>query len=334
MRADGKRGGVRRLIAPSVALLVACAVLTACGGSSANDGSDGTASAGNANTPVIRLVFTRTEAALPVWVADSKGLFKKNGVDVQLNRTSDLSSIIPALGHQFDLGMGVQPVLIQAASKGIGVVQVSGNKIVTKDNPTHFVVSRPDSGILKPEDLLGKTVGAPTLTGNINFATQYWLKQKGIDPSKVQFRQVDTPQMPDQLKAGRLDAAEIAEPYAQILLNQGYHEVGYMLEAVGEPVYMSSWIASGSWAKAHKKEIAAFRKALDEADAWIKGNKDAAATILAKNTGQPLDMVKEAPLSDFSTENSPETLSQWDPVLRSVGNFNGHVDYDQLVVNP
>lgn len=325
MRTGRARGRLRRLAAPVAVLLAAGLALAGCGGSSSsNEGS------GNS----LRLVFTVTAATLPAWVAQDKGYFKQNGLEVKLNSTNDLSSIIPTLGRQYDLGVGIQPVTIKAASKGIDVVQVSGGEIVTKKNPTIIVVSRPDSGITKPQDLVGKNLGAPTLTGNINYAAEYWLRKQGVDTSKVNFRQVNTPQMPDQLKAGRLDAAEVQEPYAQVLLDQGYHNVGNPLEAVGEPCYMASWIASGSWAQTHKTQIAAFQKALGQANQFIAANPDEARAILAKYTGAPPDLIKKAPLSDFSTENTVDTLQQWDPVLRAVGDFNAKVDYGKLVVNP
>lgn len=332
MHTGRAQGAVRRSVAPLVGVLVAALALAGCGGGSSSNGASASGS-GSSSAP-LRLVYTVTAATLPAWVAHDKGFFKKAGVTVELNSTNDLSSIIPALGRQYDLGVGIQPVTIKAASTGIDVVQVSGGEIVTKKNPTILVVSAPDSGILKPADLVGKSLGAPTLTGNINYATQYWLQKEGVDTSKVNFRQVNTPQMPDQLKAGRLDAAEIQEPYAEVLLKQGYHNVGYPLQAVGDPAYMASWIASGQWAKTHKKEIAAFRKGLDEANKYIADNKDGALQILAKYTGQPMDLIKSAPLADFSTENSPETLQQWDKVLKAVGNFTAKVDYDKLVVNP
>ncbi|MBO0872743.1 MAG: ABC transporter substrate-binding protein [Pseudonocardia sp.] len=326
MRTGRARGPLRGLAALVTALLAAGLALTGCGGSSSANGgsSDGR----------LRLVFTVTAATLPAWVAQDMGYFKKNGIDVALNSTNDLSSIIPALGRQYDLGVGIQPVTIQAASKGIDVVQVSGGEIMVKKNPTIIVVSRPDSGITSPRDLVGKSLGAPTISGNINYATEYWLQKQGIDTSKITFRQVNTPQMPDQLKAGRLDAAEVQEPYAQVLMGQGYHNVGNPLEAVGEPCYMASWIAAGSWARSHTKEIAAFQKSLSEANQFIAANPDKARDILAKYTGAPADLLKEAPLADFSTENTVETLKQWDPVLRAVGNFKGQVDYQKLVVNP
>lgn len=308
----------------AIGLLVTTLVSTACGaaGGSSSSGGD----------HKLRLVYTTTAATLPAWVAHDEGFFKENGIEVGLNVTTDLSSIIPALGRQYDLGVGIQPVIIKAASKGIDVVEVSGNEIVTKKTPTIVVLAKPGSGIRTPKDLEGKRLGAPTIAGNINYATMYWLKQQGVDLDKVRFVQVNTPNMPDQLKAGNIDAAELQEPYATVLRKQGYGYVGYPLAAVGDPCHMASWIAKGNWARDHLDEIARFKKALAKADTWIEQHPDKARAVLAKYTGQPPEIVKQSPLTEYTTETTPESLQQWDKVLRSVGDFKGHVDYSKLIV--
>lgn len=316
--------GSSRRFGIGVASLVAAALaVTGCSGSKGGGGNAGS----------LRLVVTVTAATLPAWVAQDEGFFKKHDVEVNILTTQDLSSIVPALGRQYDLGVGIQPVTIKAASSGIDVVQVCGNEIATKAQPTIVVLAKPGSGINTPQDLIGKNLAAPTLSGNINYATKYWLKQQGVDVSKVNFRQVNTPLMPDQLKAGRIDAGELQEPYAEVLTNQGYKVVGNPLPAVGDPTYMSSWISTGSFAKAHTKEIDAFRHGLAEADKWIVANPDQARRILAKHTGQSLDLIKQSPLPKFTTDNPVQSLSQWDPVLKSVGDFTAKVDYNALVTN-
>jgi NitT/TauT family transport system substrate-binding protein len=197
-----------------------------------------------------------------------------------------------------------------------------------------LVVSRPDSGILTPRDLEGKKLGAPTITGNINYATEYWLKKKGVNISKITFRQVNTPLMPDQLKAGRIDAAEVQEPYLQLLLSEGYHKVGYPLQIVGNPAYMGSWISAGQWAKSHSNEVKHLKAGLAEADKWITDHPKKTKDVIAKHTSLSRSLLAKTKLSKYSTTNTVETLKQWDPVLRSVGNFKRNVNYEKIVFNP
>jgi ABC-type nitrate/sulfonate/bicarbonate transport system substrate-binding protein len=97
---------------------------------------------------------------------------------------------------------------------------------------------------------------------------------------------------------------------------------------------MASWISTGTWAKSHKQAVTEFRKSLTEADKWITKHPDSAKKILAKYTKQPYKLIKDAPLSTFSTNNPVKSLKQWDPVLRSVGNFHAEVDYNKLIFNP
>src|SRR5258708_11050686 len=75
-------------------------------------------------------------------------------------------------------------------------------------------------------DLKGKTIGAPTLTGNINLATKAWLRASGVDPASVRFVQVPTPNMIDQLGAGLIDAAELIAPFDTLAMAKGFNNVG------------------------------------------------------------------------------------------------------------
>ena len=320
-------GGVRRWRrGPKVAAVVAIALLlAACGGSS----DKSTGSSGNMQ---IRLALNNTSASLPAVIAEKQGFFTKYGLEVTSTVLVDITKISPALGHQFDIGFGVQPIVIRAWTQGIKIVMVSGNELTTQEQPELLIVARPDADISSPADLKGKTLAAPTLTGNLHLGTLYWLKEQGIDPSSVNSVQVVTPSMIDQLKAGIIDAAEIQQPFATLATEQGLVEVGYPLSVVGEPAQLSIWTASESWAKLHLKEIAAFKQALDDANAFIESQPDQAKAILADFTKLPKDLVNKAPLPVFTTDTGVANLEQWDKVLRSVGDFTAKVNYKDLIV--
>lgn len=309
------------------AVVALTAVLAACGGSSGS-----AKPSGGSQTPEIRLALNNTSASLPAVIAEKQGYFAKHGLKVTSTVLVDITKIAPALGHQFDIGFGVQPIVIRAWTRGIKIVMVSGNEFTTEEHPELLIIARPDAHISSPADLKGKTLAAPTLTGNLHLGTLYWLKQQGIDPSSVRSVQVATPSMIDQLKAGTIDAAEIQQPFAELAINQGLVKVGYPLSAVGEPAQLSIWTASESWAKSHMKEITAFKQALDEANAFIKDQPDQAKAILADFTKLPTDVVNAAPLPSFTTVTGVANLEQWDKVLRDVGNFKGTVNYPDLVV--
>ncbi|WP_167132978.1 ABC transporter substrate-binding protein [Paramicrobacterium chengjingii] len=315
---------VRRIALATTAALALTAGLSACSFASDGNSADGTGK--------VRLAINNTVASLPAVVADERGFFKDEGVDIELTTVTDISKIPATLGKQYDIGFGVQPTLILAASKGIDIVMVSGNAITSEEEPEYVIMARPDAGIKEPKDFVGKNLGSPTLNGNIHTGTLYWLEQNGVDAKSVNSLQVPTATMVDQLEAGLIDAAEMQQPYIEIAREAGMVEAGYALSAVSNPTSMSSWQAERSWAENNLETLKKYRNALDKAIQWISDNDDEARDLLAEFTGLDRNVIGDAPLSTYSTEMSVDSVEQWDAPMRAVTSFNADLDYSSLVV--
>jgi len=315
---------LRRGIVAVAAALALSATATAC----SSGGSDG----GKAGGASIRVAANNTQASLPVIVADKQGFFKEEGLTAKVTVVADISKIPPTLGKQYDIGFGVQPSLIQAVSKGINIAAISGNATSSEKQQDYVIMARPEANIKGPKDLEGKKLGSPTLNGNIHTATLYWLKQNGVDPNSVKALQVPTPTMVDQLKAGLIDAAEMQQPFIELAKKAGMVEAGYALSAVGDPTAMSCWIADRAWAEKNTDTLTKYRAALDKANAWIKDNDKEARQVLSDFTGQSLDVIGDAPLTNFNTELTVDSVKQWDAPMKAVTDFNADLDYDKLVV--
>jgi len=314
-----------RPLAALALLPVALGVLSACGGSSEASSADG--------ATTIRLALNNTASSLAAVVADDQGFFTDHELDVEITTLADISKIPPALGNQFDIGFGVQPTVIRGSAQGLDMVVVSGNGVSSTDSTDVLLMTSADSGISGPEDFAGKTLGAPTLTGNLHYATLYWLQENGVDPDSVNQVQVATPAMLDQLDQGVIDVAEVQQPFITAAEEAGMVVVEYPLAAVADPVGMSVWTASGDWAEENPDAIADYRAALDDAIAWMAEHEDETKSILATYTGQDAALVDKAPLPRFATDYTADDLAVWDEVLRSVGDFTGDVDYESLVVD-
>jgi len=319
----------RRFSTKVVTALAAVALVTAgCGSDDSDSGSGDTAS----GSDTVRLAINNTSSSLTAVVAEEQGFFEKHGVDAELTVVNDISKVPPALGQQFDIGFGVQPSLIRAASQGVDIVMVSGNSQTTDEKPDYVVMAKPDAGISGPEDLAGKRLGAPTLAGNVHQATLYWLSEEGVDLAGVTSVQTPNASMMDQLDAGLIDAAEMQQPFVQVAEDAGLVVVGNSLSAVGDPAYMSSWQAQRSWAEENQETIANFKAALDEAIEWMAANEEETVQILAEHTGLDAALLEGSPMPTFSTDSPLEAVEQWDAVLRGVGDFDADVDYDGLIV--
>jgi len=60
----------------------------------------------------------------------------------------------------------------------------------------------------------------------IHAAAKYSAKQKGVDPPAIGGIEAPTPNLPDQLKAGRIDAVEALEPIASQLMATNFYLAG------------------------------------------------------------------------------------------------------------
>jgi NitT/TauT family transport system substrate-binding protein len=116
-----------------------------------------------------------------VVIADKQGIFKKNGLDVTTQVVSDISKIPPTLGNQYDIGFGVEPLVIRGASQGLKTLAIAGNIESSASAPSVAMVAKPDSGIAGPKDMAGKTLAVANLTGNLYLGAAYWIDRGGVD---------------------------------------------------------------------------------------------------------------------------------------------------------
>ena len=172
---------VLRLI-PLVALIVA-----ACGGTVQSSPSPSVAPAATASaaaTPApkpARLVvgFSEVyEGALPMWYAASKGIFLRNGLDVDLRFTASSTGVAALLAGEVQIFQGGGSECLSANVEGGDIVLV-GNLVPIY--PYVFMVSKDINTI---NDLKGKKVGVSTAGSTSDIATRVGLAQKGLDPDK------------------------------------------------------------------------------------------------------------------------------------------------------
>lgn len=312
------------------------AAVAACGGGgdSTSDRAQASPAPTAAQEPTsLRIAFVPATTSLPLHVAQEQGFFEGNGLDVTLTPTANISDIPAALGRQFDLAIGTATDLIRAGEAGLDVVQVSGNTVSTKENPFVRVVAPAAKGIDDFGDLAGRTVGSPTLSGVIHVGTLYTAKQRGADPATIKGVQAPPPALPDQLKAGRVDAVEALEPFASSLVNAGNVSLGDPFSAIADPLATNFFVAQGEWARANADAVARFVDAMEQASAFIAQSPKEARTILQGYIELPPPVAAAVPLPTFDFEIRTQDLDTWVDVLKDLGQLDGEVDTGSLVLS-
>jgi NitT/TauT family transport system substrate-binding protein len=282
-------------------------------------------------TPV-RAAYIPVVSWLPAWVAKEKGIFEANGLDVTLSVTQNLSVLPGTLGRQFDFAPSTPPDLIKAVLAGIDVVAVAGQGIETKDNPSTHLIVRKDSAIMGMQDLQGKVIAAPTLGAIIHVSVLHGLKKNGIDPNSIRAVEVPFPNMPDQLKAGNVDAVEALEPFAGQLLAAGNRSLGDPLLSVSDEVLYTFWISESKWAADNQAVIEAWIVSLTQAKQFMDANPQEARAILAKYTKLPEAVVQKIPFVTYRFSLDPRDFAVWVNVLKDLGQITRSVDENSLVI--
>lgn len=312
---------VRRAVLP-LASSAAVVALASCGSSSHNNHAT-QAAADHSLTNITVGTVAANINALPIWVAQAKGYYRREGLNVKLSALGGeaLSSALQSGSVQFleDSAASFQAAVAQHAPQ-IAVAAVGsgfpiGLIISTKFAREHQLTSTtPPAQIAKA--LIGSTGGsssAPT-TGQAGL----FLNEFGVKLSQVKIATLSSPAADvAALKSGRIDWFLTSEPLPQLTESQGSGIV------VGTPANVPAWtpakaglaevaVTSHSYASDHPDIVRKFVSATQAATQYIAGHKQQVLPIAAAQmSGVPKPILLKA-YSIFGWQKSAKmSASMW-----------------------
>ncbi len=155
------------------------------------------------------------------WIAQEEGIFKKNGLDVELLHIPSSSRAIQTmLAGELAISYGDGRNTLQAALTGASVVLVAGvsNRLVFS------FMARPE--IKKVSDLKGKKIGITRIGSSTHTAALFALNQAGLKPGDYQiFPLIEVPNILAALMAGQVDAGPLSPPTNVRARKAGFFEL-------------------------------------------------------------------------------------------------------------
>jgi NitT/TauT family transport system substrate-binding protein len=287
----------------------------------------------------VRVALVPAYSTLPVRLAQQDGTFARHGLRVDVVDGPDIAAFAAGLAQdRYDIAMSVPATVIAASARGLDVVVVSRLQRNTADRPGTVWITR-DPGIDSIEQLRGKTVAVPALTGQISDSLIYLLQRRGIGRDEVRFVQLPFGAMADQLKAGRVDVAVAGDPFKTAMAADGarLHE-DVVLEAVRDASggtvdnAMTALLASsGRFTASRPEVIRAFRASLTEAVAYLDTHEAEERRLLQEWLGTPVQTTQHAAGSVRVLDIAPEDLRPYVTIARAVGTIDRDVDVRGLV---
>lgn len=117
-----------------------------------------------------------------LFIAQEKGYFKEEGLEVNLYTPADPSTVLQTVGAgKDDFGISYQPDVLLARAQGVPVISVAA----LVQHPLNSVMTLKESGIQRPRDLAGKKVGYPGIPLNVPLLKSM-VEKDGGDFSKVE----------------------------------------------------------------------------------------------------------------------------------------------------
>ncbi|WP_034292310.1 CmpA/NrtA family ABC transporter substrate-binding protein [Herbaspirillum sp. RV1423] len=175
----------------------------------------------------LKIGFIAITCAAPLIMADPLGFYRKQGLNVSLNKTAgwalirdkminkehDASHFLSPMPIAMSMGVGSNPVQMRIAT----IQNINGQAITLH-------VKHKDKR--DPRQWKGFRFAVPFEYSMHNFLLRYYLAENGLDPDRdVQIRVTPPPEMVANLRAGNIDGFLGPDPFNQRAV---YDEVGFI----------------------------------------------------------------------------------------------------------
>lgn len=319
---------VRRVPVIAASLAVTAILVTACSSSSSSSStasaSASSSASGSSSPSGGAATMSIVVGTLPVLdtaglqVAIKEGFFKQAGLNVAVKTIAQSTVAIPDLLHgSIDvIGGGNYVSFLEAQANGAFPVEFLAPAVdCTADD--YGVVAMPSSGITTASDLAGKTI-AVNLTKNIQtLTTNAVLKSEGV--GAVSYVQIPFPDMLSALKAGRVSAISVVEPFLAGALAAGGKLVASTCTGPTADFPMSGYITTRTWAQQHAAAAKAFQQALEKGNAYADANPDVVRRVLPSYTSITAKAAATVPLGTYPSTLTPSPLQRIATMMKDGG---------------
>jgi len=239
--------------------------------------------------PMEKITLGVEKSLLPslVWIAENKGYFTENGVDITIKEfdsgraafTAMLNESGPALSGVEGLDMvtvAQTPVMFNSFNRSDFAIV---SAMVSSYNDV-FLLARRDRDIAKPGDLRGKKIGL-TKGSTGQYFLGLFLSSNNIQSSEVEEADIPAGKLVESITAGTVDAISVWQPHiynAEKAL--GDNSITFPTRKIFREDFY--FVPNKNFLQNHPEATFRFLSALKQAEEFIKNDEDEAVTIIAK----------------------------------------------------
>lgn len=241
----------------------------------------------------IRVVASAGDDLLPLWYAQSTGMFRAAGLNVVLDKAASgavsTQAIVAGAG---DVGRVSLISLVSAHVRGIPFVLIAPAAIHRKQTSVNdgilVAAGAPFRTVL---DLQGKTVSSTELGSIGALGLRALIDAQGGDSSTVHWIELPATAAAAAIEAGRIDAGISNEPALSRDLATGKVRVlDDMLDGYRGEILEGAYFSMRDYAVANRDALARFARVLRQASVYVNAHVSDVLPLLIANTGLDPDV--------------------------------------------
>jgi ABC-type nitrate/sulfonate/bicarbonate transport system substrate-binding protein len=254
--------------------------------------------AASAQTQTLEAIVFAGNSAMPLYVAQDKGFFGREGLTVNVHPTpSSGFQMTNLINGKFHIaGTAVDNLIAYQEGQGTAKVERQPDLIVIMGGSSTELALMAQPNIKSVGELRGREFALDSLSAGFAFVLRRMLEKNGLGPNDYRFVAVGgTRERLEALRQGKTAAALISEPFTTQAKQAGFSFLGEAVESVGR--YQAGvQIANRAWAKENEKAVIGYIRALIAATDWIynPANRNEAAQMLAGRVKIPEEAARSA----------------------------------------
>lgn len=288
-----------------------------------------------ATTPepaTLRMAVLPILDALPMYVAQEKGYFEQNGVNVEfipVGSAAERDQIMSAGQADGMINDLISTLLYNQDTTQIQVVSFA--RVATPEFPQYRILVAKDSGVDSVEGLKEVEIGISE-GSVIEYTTDRLLEAEGFSPAEI--NTIAVPRIDlrmSLLDSGELKAANLPDPLASLAIQGGALPI---IDDSSHPEYGNSLLSFRKTViDSNPEAIRGFLAAIDQATQDINADPSQWEQLLTEQKLVPAPLIGSYQIPTFPRGSVP-SKSQWDDVVAwaiDKGLISAEVSYDESV---
>jgi NitT/TauT family transport system substrate-binding protein len=258
----------------------------------------------------VKVGLVPTDDITPLVYAIQSGMFRKEGLDVQLAPGGSGTAMAAAVvSGSYTFGKSSLLAIINAHLRKLPLVMIGSEAVYDSKAPYAKLVTAADSDAKSCKDLNGKVIGTPSLNDLDGLATIACVDGAGGDAASLKIVELPQSATMGAIEEHRVAATVMHEPVLDESLGTGKVRVLFpAYNAISPHFVFAAYFTSEAFAQQHPDIVRKFMDTIYRAAAYTNAHHDATAQMMADATKAPLEIVQHMARVDGATSLDPQEI--------------------------